>query len=269
MKKLLRLAIALALLAGFAGQAWAQTTVTSTTLAAAISGSGDLVMTIASATGWTATTSQAQTYAVIDREVVGVRSLNGVSVGITRGLTPGIRATGHASGAKVWFISAAAMQAGVLTTFDRAGACSTSGSADYSQNATYVPILNPQTGNAYYCTSGGIWLPVTTLMGSNTCTVTQATSKSTGVTCSAMSGTITLNAASLAAAAEVGFTVTNTMVAAGDVVVLGIKSGATAASYTLTQDAMAAGSFAVGLGNQNAGALAEAVVITFVVIKAG
>jgi hypothetical protein len=268
MKTLLRLTLSLALLLSLAGAAAAQTALTATTLSAAIADGQTQTMTIASATGWTATTSQTQTYAVIDREVVGVRTVSGTQIGLTRGLSPGIRATGHASGAKVYFLSAAAVAA-ALTTFDRAGSCSTSGSADYSQNGSFVPVINPQTGNSFYCTSGGVWLPVTTLMGSNTCTVTQATSKATGVTCSAMSGTITLNGAALAAAAEVGFTVTNTMVAAGDVVILSIKSGATAASYTLTVDATAAGSFAVGLGNQSAGSLSEAVVVTFAVIKVG
>jgi hypothetical protein len=98
-------------------------------------------------------------------------------------------------------------------------------------------------------------------------TVTQATSKSTGVTINKLSGAITMNNAALAAAAEVGFTVTNSKVAATDVVVVNIASGATAASYTCTVDAVAAGSFKITVGNHSAGSLSEAIVINFVVIK--
>lgn len=97
--------------------------------------------------------------------------------------------------------------------------------------------------------------------------VTQATSKSTGVQIDRRAGSITLNNASLAAGAEVGFTVTNSEVAATDVVVACIASGATAASYTITVDAVSAGSFKLNLGNVSAGALGEAVVVNFAVIK--
>lgn len=98
--------------------------------------------------------------------------------------------------------------------------------------------------------------------------VTQATSKSTGVTVNAVCGAVTTHNAALAAAAEVSFTVTNSSVAATDVVVCSIKSGATAGAYVAQVDAIAAGSFQVSISNQSAGSLGEAVVINFVVIKA-
>ena len=98
-------------------------------------------------------------------------------------------------------------------------------------------------------------------------TVTQATSKSTGVTCSSLFGSITTHNASLAAAAEVGFTVTNTLVNATDVIALSIKSGATADSYHVGVDAVASGSFRITITNVSAGSLGEAIVINFVVIK--
>lgn len=98
--------------------------------------------------------------------------------------------------------------------------------------------------------------------------VTQATSKSTGVTSNTICGAITMNAASLAATTSVGFTLTNSAIAATDVVVASIKSGATADSYTLTVDAVAAGSCRFSLRNFTAGALAEAVVINYAVLKA-
>ncbi len=98
-------------------------------------------------------------------------------------------------------------------------------------------------------------------------TVTQTTSKSTAVTLNNRSGTITTHNASLAAGAEVGFTVNNSTVGANDVVIANIASGATADSYSLTVDAVAAGSFRLSLSNLTAGAIAEAIAINFVVIS--
>lgn len=97
-------------------------------------------------------------------------------------------------------------------------------------------------------------------------TVTQATNKSTGVTLNTHSGQITMNGAALAAGAEVGFTLTNSVIAATDVVIVNIASGATADSYTVTVDAVAAGSCRISLSNVSAGSLSEAVVLNFVVI---
>jgi hypothetical protein len=214
-----------AVLALWAGAVSAQTTLTNTTLSAAITNANDQVMTIASATGWTASTSAGQTFAVIDREVVGVRSLSSTQVGIIRGLF-GTRATGHISGAKVWFIPVGSV---AISSSDRAGACSTAGNADLSQSGAVVPVLNPLTGNAFYC-AGGSWNPVALLMGTASCTVTQQTNRTTGATCTGMSGVITTNNASLAAEAAAEFTVTDTAVALGDVVVVAIQSGPTAAT---------------------------------------
>ncbi len=98
-------------------------------------------------------------------------------------------------------------------------------------------------------------------------TVTQATSKATGVTLNKTTGTITMNAAALAATTSVGFTLTNSLIAATDVVLVSIKSGATADSYTVTVDAVAAGSCRISLRNVTAGSLSEAVVLSFAVIK--
>lgn len=98
-------------------------------------------------------------------------------------------------------------------------------------------------------------------------TATQATSKSTGVTLSRPAGKITMNAASLAAATSVSFVVTNTLVAVDDVPMVAIASGATAGAYSIDVSAVAAGSFTISLRNNTAGALAEAVVINFVLLK--
>lgn len=98
--------------------------------------------------------------------------------------------------------------------------------------------------------------------------VTQATSKSTGVTLNKPCGAITTHNAALAADAEVTFTVTNSEVAATDVVVACIKSGGTSGSYDVMVGAVADGSFDLTLANVSAGSLSQAVVINFVVIKA-
>ena len=76
-------------------------------------------------------------------------------------------------------------------------------------------------------------------------TVTQATNKGTAVTLSTESGQITLNGAALADAAEVSFTVTNTKIAATDVVVACHASAGTAGAYIVSANSIAAGSFKI------------------------
>ena len=98
-------------------------------------------------------------------------------------------------------------------------------------------------------------------------TVTQATNKGTGVTLNTESGQITMNNAALADAAEVSFTVTNSKVAATDVVVACHGSAGTAGAYIVSANAIAAGSFAITVSNVSGGALSEAIVINFVALK--
>ncbi len=98
-------------------------------------------------------------------------------------------------------------------------------------------------------------------------TVTQITSKSTGVTLNTLSGVITMNNAALAAAAEATFTVTNSTVAATDVPVVAIASVGTSGSYLISVSAVAAGSFKITISNVSAGSLSEAVVINFAIMK--
>jgi hypothetical protein len=99
-------------------------------------------------------------------------------------------------------------------------------------------------------------------------TVTQTTSKSTGVELNKISGQITTHAAALAAGNEVSFTVTNSTVAATDVVIVNMQSGNTADKYSIWVDAVAAGSFRIGLVNLSGSSGSEAIVINFAVIKA-
>ena len=97
--------------------------------------------------------------------------------------------------------------------------------------------------------------------------VTQETSKATGVTLSKVAGAITTHDAELAGGAEVSFVVTNTLVAATDVPVVAVKSGATTGTYVASVSAVAAGSFTVTLSNLGTTA-SEALVLNFAIIKA-
>jgi hypothetical protein len=98
-------------------------------------------------------------------------------------------------------------------------------------------------------------------------TVTQATSKATAVTLNKKCGQITMNAASLAADTTVTFTLTNSTIAATDLLVLNHDAGGTAGSYLLNAQC-GAGSVAINVRNVTAGSLSEAIVIGFAVIKA-
>ena len=97
--------------------------------------------------------------------------------------------------------------------------------------------------------------------------VTQITSKATGATLNKICGQVTTHNASLAAATIVSFVLTNTTIAATDVLILNHVSGGTPGSYTLNARC-GAGSATIDIRNNTAGALAEAVVISFAVIKA-
>jgi hypothetical protein len=98
-------------------------------------------------------------------------------------------------------------------------------------------------------------------------TVAQSTSKSTAVTLNKKCGQITMNGAALAAATTVSFTLTNSTIAATDLLVLNHVSGGTAGSYLLNAQA-AAGSASINVRNINGSSLSEAVVIGFAVVKA-
>ena len=98
--------------------------------------------------------------------------------------------------------------------------------------------------------------------------VTQETNKATTVVLSKVCGQITMDDDALAAAAEVSFTVTNTTVAAGDVVLVNHSSGGTGGAYLVQANTIAAGSFKITVANLSASSLSEAIVLTFIVFKA-
>lgn len=82
--------------------------------------------------------------------------------------------------------------------------------------------------------------------------VTQATSRSTAVTINTVTGTITGNNTSLAAATRASFTVNNSSVALRDTILLSVVSGPTADTSHYFVDGVAAGSFVITAANLNA-----------------
>lgn len=97
--------------------------------------------------------------------------------------------------------------------------------------------------------------------------VTQATSKTTGVTLDKICGTITMNNAALAGGAAVNFTLTNNKIGTTDVVIAVPAGGGTSAAYTVQVLTVASGSVVLRVTNITAGSLSEALVINFSVIK--
>jgi len=97
-------------------------------------------------------------------------------------------------------------------------------------------------------------------------TVTQATSKSTGVTLNKSAGRITMSGVALNANTAATFTLTNSLISANDAIIVNVSGGGTAAAYTTYISSMAAGSADITLRNMTGGNLSEAVVINFAII---
>jgi hypothetical protein len=144
------------------------------------------------------------------------------------------------------------------------------GAAVFANTPTLVtPVIGAATGTSL-STTGNIVISSTGKVGYTTGAggaVTQATSKATAVTLSRSTGQITLNAAALAAATTVSFTLTNAVIEANDILVMNHISAGTAGSYLLNAQC-AAGSASINVRNVSAGSLSEAIVIAFAVIKA-
>jgi hypothetical protein len=100
-------------------------------------------------------------------------------------------------------------------------------------------------------------------------TVTQGSSKSTGVTLNKSAGRITMNGALLAANTAVSFTLTNSLISSNDAIIVNVSGGGTAAAYTTYISSMTAGSAVVTLRNLTSGDLSEAVILNFAIIHGG
>lgn len=126
----------------------------------------------------------------------------------------------------------------------------------FSGNAQFTGNLrssNPTGGVGYMTGAGG--------------TVTQATSKATAVTLDKACGEIAMNGEALAAGAIVSFTLNNTAIATGDVLVLNHVSPGTRGAYSLNAQTFG-GAAIIFVRNNTAASLAEAIAIRFAVIKA-
>lgn len=117
-----------------------------------------------------------------------------------------------------------------------------------------TPSNMSPSGIGYYTGGGG--------------TVTQATSKSTGVTLNKACGAITLNNANLAADTTVSFVLTNSLITAGDLLILNHTATGTFGGYVLNAHGATTGSITIDVHNCTPGALAEAIVVSFALIKA-
>ena len=98
-------------------------------------------------------------------------------------------------------------------------------------------------------------------------TVTQLTSKSTGVTINASAGQVTMSNAQLNATTNVAFTMTNNKISAKDVVIVNVAGGvASNTTYNCWVSGHGAGTCDFVLRNISAGNLSEAVVLNFAII---
>jgi hypothetical protein len=135
--------------------------------------------------------------------------------------------------------------------------------------ALTTPVIGAATGTSL-STTGNQVITGTGKQGYATGSggvVTQLTDKTTAVTLSKSTGQITLAGAALAASTTVSFTLTNTVIEAGDILLMNHISAGTAGSYLLNAQS-AAGSASINVRNISLGSLSEAIVIAFAVIKA-
>jgi hypothetical protein len=136
----------------------------------------------------------------------------------------------------------------------------TSGALQFQSNGAATVNLD---------SSGNLTLPSTGGIGYGTGaggTITQSTSKATGVTLNKITGQITLNSAALSAATVVSFVLTNSTIAATDLIVVNHAATGTLGGYGFAV-VPAAGSATIYVRNNTAGSLSEAIVIQFAVIK--
>ena len=130
------------------------------------------------------------------------------------------------------------------------------GAIDANDLADGALIENAPVGIGYGTGAGG--------------TVTQATSKSTAVTLNKPCGQITMNAASLAAGAVVGFVLNNSLLQGSDTIVPSIVANGVVdpALYNVWAAVSSGGAnTTIYLRNVSAGALSQAIIIDFKIIK--
>jgi hypothetical protein len=198
------------------------------------------------------------------KSVVGLATENiniGESGYVTlTGLVRGLNLTGYTIGQEVWLSTSGGITATEPTYPAHKVRVGYVSHVDGSTGSIYVTpkyfengLVNGTGKIGYINGSGGL--------------VTQNTSKTTGVTLNTTNGQITMNAAALSANTAVSFTLTNSKIEAGDVLILNhISGGTNFASYVLNARS-AAGSATIDVRNASNSSLAEAIVIAFAVVK--
>ena len=140
--------------------------------------------------------------------------------------------------------------------------------APLASPALITPNIGVATGTSLAVTgaitSSGAGIGYVTGAGG---TVTQASSRTTGVTLSKLSGTITMFSAAVAAAASSTFTWTNTLITATDMVIMQHNSSTNACSWKC-EVICGAGTATVVVKNISAASITEATPLKFIVIKA-
>ena len=116
-----------------------------------------------------------------------------------------------------------------------------------------VTSSSPTAGVGYATGAGG--------------TVTQATSKTTGVTINKVCGQITMNNALLGAGSEATFTVTNSAATTLTLAIVNHVSGGTSGAYMAQASAFTNGTFQITVSNLSGGSLSEAIVLGFALIR--
>jgi hypothetical protein len=139
MNKLKQLLVLVASLLLVVSTSWAQATLTSTTLSAAITSTSDSVFRVTSATGFSV-----GRLAYVDREAISISSVTGTTISGLRGAN-GTQAGTHASGATIYVGPPT-----YFTTYDRAGSCT-------ATSEVVLPRVNISSGNVWTCT-GSLWV---------------------------------------------------------------------------------------------------------------
>lgn len=205
----------------------------------------------------------------------GTGSVTASKVDITGGTITGITnlvATGGTISGVTFtgsFTGLTLIESATLATSAAAAGCNLNGStlaADGTDTNININITPKGTGQTL--SSGKMGYPTGT--GG---TVTQATSRTTGVTLNKITGEIVLFAAGIAGHEADEFVLTNSTIEADDVVMLCIKNGGSLAAgtrkYYITQvNTVAAGSCTISVGNIDNGAItSESPTLQFVVLK--
>lgn len=206
----------------------------------------------------------------------GTGSVSAAKVDITGGTITGITnlvATGGTISGVTFtgsFTGLTLIESATLATSAAAAGCNLNGStlaADGTDANININITPKGTGQTL--SSGKMGYPTGT--GG---TVTQATSRTTGVTLNKITGEIVLVAGTIAGHDADEFTLTNSNIEVNDVLILSIKSGAAAGTrkyYQINVVSISAGSCVISIGNIDNAAIpssgTDAPVVQFVVLK--